>query len=147
VTEAEIAHLEGLKRNLAQLRASGAPEAEIREANRLARRATLDLRIAEQRSRGEYLELEFQAMRMGPTALVGIPTEPFAEIGAAVKGKSPFATTFYSGYTNGVHNYLPIRSAYDEGGYEVWMTPFAPEAADVAIQESIELLQALQADC
>jgi len=140
---AEIAHLRELERNLAQLREQSAPEAEIREANRLARRATLDLRIAEQRCQGAALELEFQAMRMGPVALIGIPVEPFAEIGAAVKQASPFATTFYSGYTNGVHNYLPVRSAYDEGGYEVWMTPFAPEAAELTITRSLELLQEL----
>jgi hypothetical protein len=143
LTESEIEHLEELKRNLAQLRARGAAEAEIREANRLARRATLDLRIAEQRSQGTELELEFQAIRLGPVALIGIPVEPFAEIGAAVKAQSPFATTFYSGYTNGVHNYLPTRSAYDEGGYEVWMTPFAPEAAEITVARSLELLAEL----
>jgi hypothetical protein len=139
-TSTEIAHLLELERNLAQLRARGAPEAQIREANRLARRATLDLRIAEQRSQGAELELEFQAIRMGPVALIGIPVEPFAEIGAAVKQASPFATTFYSGYTNGVHNYLPTRSAYDEGGYEVWMTPFSPDAAEITVTRSLELL-------
>jgi hypothetical protein len=144
-TAAEIAHLEKLKRNLAELRAGGATEAEIREANRLARRATLELRIVDQRSQGEYLELEFQGMRLGPVALIGIPTEPFAEIGVAVKAKSPFATTFYSGYTNGAHNYLPIRAAYEEGGYEVWMTPFAPEAADIAVTASIDVISELAA--
>jgi neutral ceramidase len=145
-TDAEVAHLEGLKRSLAQLRADGAPEADVREANRLARRATLDLRIADQRSGGGDLELEFQAMRLGPVALIGIPVEPFAEIGAAVKAQSPFGTTFYSGYTNGVHNYLPIRSAYEEGGYEVWMTPFAPEAAEMTIAKSLELLAELSVE-
>ena len=77
---------------------------------------------------------------MGPVALIGIPVEPFAEIGAAVKAQSPFGTTFYSGYTNGVHNYLPIRAAYEEGGYEVWMTPFAPEAAEITVAKSVEIL-------
>src|SRR4029450_12251491 len=39
-TAEELAHLEGLKRNLAELRERSAPADEIREANRLARRAT-----------------------------------------------------------------------------------------------------------
>jgi neutral ceramidase len=39
-----------------------------------------------------------------------------------VKAGSPFATTFYSGYTNGVNAYLPVAEAYAEGGYEVWNT-------------------------
>lgn len=143
VTEAEIAHLEDLKRNLAGLRASGAPDAEVREANRLARRATLELRIAEQRSDGETLSIEFHAIRLGPVALVGIPVEPFAEIGVEVKAQSPFATTFFSGYSNGVHNYMPVRSAYEEGGYEVWMTPFAPETAEITVAKSLEMLREL----
>src|SRR5262245_34570613 len=79
VTADEIGRLEALKQNLASLRAAGAADTEIREANRLARRATLDLRIAEQRSKGGNLTLEFHAIRLGPAALVGIPVEPFAE--------------------------------------------------------------------
>ena len=146
MTEAERAHLEDLKRNLAGLRARGAADAEVREANRLARRATLELRIAEQRSEGGDLNVEFHAIRLGPVALVALPVEPFAEIGAEVKARSPFATTFFSGYSNGVHNYMPVRSAYDEGGYEVWMTPFAPETAAIAVEKSLELLGELAVD-
>ena len=143
-SESEIAHLQELERRLAQLRADGAPEAEIREANRLARRATLEMRITEQRSQGQNLEIEFQGMRLGPVALLGLPVEPFAQIGEQVKAQSPFATTLFSGYSNGVHNYMPVRSAYEEGGYEVWMTPFAPEAAEITVAESLALLRELR---
>ena len=142
-TPAELAEVEALKQNLADLRRQEAPEAEIREANRLARRAALGLRVIEIQSEGAHLELEFQAIRLGSTALVGIPVEPFAEIGAQVKAASPFDTTFFSGYTNGVNLYLPMPYAYDEGGYEVWVSPYAPEAADVAITASIDLLNEL----
>ena len=83
-------------------------------------------------------------MRLGPVALLGLPVEPFAQIGEQVKAQSPFATTFFSGYSNGVHNYMPVRSAYEEGGYEVWMTPFAPEAAEITVAESLALLRELR---
>ena len=53
-------------------------------------------------------------------------------------------TTFFSGYSNGVHNYMPVSSAYEEGGYEVWMTPFAPEAAGITVEKSLELLRELR---
>jgi hypothetical protein len=33
--------------------------------------------------------------------------------------------------------------AYEEGGYEVWMSPFAPAAADKTIAVSVELLNEL----
>jgi neutral ceramidase len=142
-TAEELAHLEALKHNLAKLRERGAPADEIREANRLARRATLDLFVMHQRSQGDSLTIEIQAIRIGACALVGIPVEPFAAIGAQVKALSPFATTFFSGYTNGVEMYLPTADAYPEG-YEVWMTPFAPEAAGLTVEESLALLHELR---
>src|SRR5262249_53679082 len=142
-TAEELEHLEALKHNLAKLRERGAPTDEIREANRLARRATLDLFVAHQRSQGASRTLEVQAMRMGPCAMVGIPVEPFAAIGTQVKALSPFATTFFSGYTNGVEMYMPTADAYPEG-YEVWMTPFAPEAAGLTVEESLALLSELR---
>ena len=142
-TAEEIAHLEALKRNLAALHERAAPPDEIREANRLARRATLDLFVARRRSQGDTLPIEIQAIRIGACALVGIPVEPFAAIGAQVKALSPFAATFFSGYTNGVEMYMPTADAYPEG-YEVWMTPFAPEAAGLTVEESLALLNELR---
>jgi neutral ceramidase len=142
-TDAEREQLEALKRSLAELRERGAPGDEIREANRLARRASLDLFVAERRSRGTVLPIEIQAIRIGECALVGIPVEPFAAIGVQVKTLSPFATTFFSGYTNGVEMYMPTADVYPEG-YEVWMTPFAPEAAGLTIEESLALLTELR---
>ncbi len=142
-TAEERAQLEALKRNLAELRERGARSDEIREANRLTRRATLDLLIAQQRSQGPALSIEIQAIRIGDCALVGIPVEPFAAIGAQVKALSPFSTTFFSGYTNGAEMYMPTADAYP-AGYEVWMTPFAPEAAGLTIEESLALLTELR---
>ena len=142
-TADEISHVDQLTQRLADLRAEGAPDETVRAANMAVRRALLDLWNTRRRSQGPQIEIEFQAMRLGSTALVGIPVEPFAEIGAAVKARSPFATTFFSGYTNGVEGYLPTAEAHAEGGYEVWMSPFAPEAAGVAVEESLRLLSEL----
>jgi hypothetical protein len=144
-TPAELANLEELKQRLSGLREQGAPEETIREVNRLTRRAALDLNIARQRSQGTHLGIELQGIRIGSTALVGIPVEPFAEIGAQVKAQSPFSTTFFSGYTNGVTAYLPTSEAYEEGGYEVWITPFARESAAMVVDEAAGLLNELWA--
>jgi len=143
---AEIAHVKELEQRLAELRAQGADTAAIRSANMNVRRAALDLNCHRLRSRGPEIEMEFQAIRMGPAALVGIPVEPFAEIGVAVKSGSPFATTFFSGYTNGVESYMAMPYAFEEGGYEVWMCPFAPDAAGLTIQESLNLLKELKGE-
>ncbi|TMC59376.1 MAG: hypothetical protein E6J26_04005 [Chloroflexi bacterium] len=139
----EIAQVKLLEQRLAELRAQGAPESQIREANMNVRRAALDLSANQRRSAGQNIDMEFQAIRLGATALIGIPVEPFAEIGVAVKRASPFATPFFGGYTNGVESYMAMPYAFAEGGYEVWMCPFAPEAADITVQESVKLLQQL----
>jgi hypothetical protein len=142
-TPDEIDRVAALEAELAALRARGAPDAEIRQANMRVRRAALNLSVNKKQSAGETIPMEFQAIRLGNTALVGIPVEPFAEIGVAVKEQSPFATTFFSGYTNGVNFYMPMPYAYEEGGYEVWMSPFAPQAAQMTIDASIRLLNEL----
>jgi neutral ceramidase len=140
-TQDEIENVTRLERELADLRAQGAPDSKVRAANMRVRRSALNLSVNKKRSAGTEIPLEFQALRLGNTALVGIPVEPFAEIGVAVKEASPFATTFFSGYTNGAEYYMPMPYAYQEGGYEVWMSPFAPQAAEKTIEVSVELLK------
>ena len=62
---------------------------------------------------------QITATRIGPLALVTAPGEIFAENGLLVKEDSPFEHTFFLGYTNGSVGYVPTRSAYPDGGYEV----------------------------
>lgn len=144
-TDEEVRQVQSLQARLAELHRSRAPQDEVRAANLKVRRALLALETARRRSQPGPIDLELQAIRLGPTALLGMPVEPFAEMGAALKAGSPFATTFISGYTNGAAGYLPVASAYPEGGYEVWVTPFAPEAAAQAAAAGAELLAALAA--
>jgi hypothetical protein len=65
------------------------------------------------------IEAEVQALRLGPLSLATAPGEIFTENGEHVKAGSPFEHTFFLGYTNGSIGYVPTRSAYPEGGYEV----------------------------
>jgi hypothetical protein len=51
----------------------------------------------------------------------------------------------FSGYSNGGFGYIPVRSAYSEGGYEVETSPFAPGAAELIIEESLRMLNELRA--
>ena len=39
-----------------------------------------------------------------------------------------------SGYTNGIHGYLPTAIAYEEGGYETRNTPLSPESEELITQ-------------
>ena len=71
----------------------------------------LALKLAEGPLRGEL-----QAMRIGPVRWIALPGEPFVETGLALKQAG---ADFVVGYANGYLGYFPIRSAYDQGGYEV----------------------------
>ncbi|MBC7109123.1 MAG: neutral/alkaline non-lysosomal ceramidase N-terminal domain-containing protein [Methanomassiliicoccales archaeon] len=89
----------------------------------------------------KYVEL--QAVRIGDCALLAFPGELFVEIGLEIKTKSPFKYTFIIGYANGYVGYVPTKQAFTEGGYEVVATDFAPEAHEIIVEESLELLNAL----
>jgi hypothetical protein len=91
------------------------------------------------------LPVEVRILRIGEVAIVAMPGEPFAEIGAAVKKASPFPITMFCGYSNGrTGDYLPVADEYAHGGYEVQRTPYAPEAAGIVVGESIALFAEVQ---
>jgi len=81
--------------------------------------------------------------RVGQAAFVGIGCEVFNEIGQAIKVASPFPHTMIITHCNGAAGYLPIRSAYLEGGYEVRSSRFAAEAGDQVIKEAVRMLHTL----
>ena len=88
------------------------------------------------------LQVEMQALRIGDVVLIAMPGEPFAEIGAAIRAKSPFPATMFCGYSNGKGgDYMPIASEYKYGGYEVERSPYGPGAADKVTAAAIALAQ------
>lgn len=87
------------------------------------------------------VEAEIQAWRLDDLALATAPGEIFCEIGNRVKERSPFGHTFFAGYANGYMGYVPVRAAYDEGGYEVTHAcQVDPEAGEQLEQAALELL-------
>ena len=73
----------------------------------------------ETRPDGLYSPVNIGVLRLRDWALATMATEPFTEIGLAIKAASRAEMTFVAGYTNGCNSYLPVRSAYETGGYEV----------------------------
>lgn len=91
------------------------------------------------------IAVEVQILRIGQMAIVAMPGEPFAEIGAAVKKASPFPVTMFCGYSTGRGgDYMPVESEYTHGGYEVERTPYGVGAAEKLIRETIALFQQVQ---
>jgi hypothetical protein len=91
------------------------------------------------------ITVDLQALRIGDVAIVAMPGEPFAEIGAAVKKSSPFPVTLFCGYSSGAGGgYMPVAEEYRFGGYEVEITPYGPEAAEKIVAEAVALLRRLR---
>lgn len=67
----------------------------------------------------ERMSLPIQALRIGDTALVGLPGEVFAEVGLELRQRSPFAHTVPVGLANDTIGYVAPDYQMDLGGYEV----------------------------
>lgn len=137
--EAEAAEL---RERCNRLRESGAEE-ELRYATAMATQAGMRADRARLVAGRTHLERRIMGIRIGPAALVSTQGEPFLEIGREVEAASSFPVTLFSGYSHGGTGYIPTPQAYQEGGYEVETTLFAPEAAGILAAESIAVLNQL----
>ena len=129
---------------LDRLRATGTDE-EIKQQTMLAKRAGMRAGLSRNVANRPQWPVELHAIALGDDiALIGMAAEPFTEIGMAIKAQSPFATTLVSGYTGVGWAYLPTAAAYPLAGYEVEVSPLAPEAEAVIVDESVRLLHELR---
>lgn len=137
---ATAAHVERLDR----LRAEGGDLEAIRAETMLAKRAAMRADLARRNEGNTHRTVTLQAFTIGDQiALPVVPGEPFCQIGMQVKASSPFPYTLFAGYANIGWAYIPTADAYPLGGYEVEITPFAPEAAAMVVEGSIALLREL----
>jgi len=99
-----------------------------------------------QRQRNPEYDCEIQVFRVGNAAFVGWPGEPFVEGGLQVKLKSPTFPTYI------VHNtstlpasvgYTPTKRAFEQGGHEITWSRLVPEALDIIVDATIDLLREL----
>ena len=59
-------------------------------------------------------------LRIGDVAWVGVPGEYFTKLGVDIKRRSPFRYTYVAGVANDYAGYIPDRTGYELGGYQVW---------------------------
>ena len=110
-----------------------------KERTRLARRT----RPYTRRDRGRW-SLPVRFLRINDTVIWAAPVELFCEIALAVRNASPFAHTFYFGYTNGWFGYLPTAQAFAEGGYEPKTSPFTAQAEGDVVREVVTYLSGMR---
>ncbi len=102
------------------------------------------LRMCRLENGPENFMLNLTGLKIGDVALVGIPGEPFTEIGVKIKEATGWKMILPCALTNGDEGYFPVQSAYDEGGYEARTSPFKPGVAERIVEGSKELLAELR---
>jgi hypothetical protein len=90
--------------------------------------------------KGETVQCELQAMKVGPFLFLTLPGEPFVEYGFRLeKAIADRAVPFVVGYANGDIGYICTAKAHKEGGYEPHNSQSGPEAEEILIAESLKL--------
>jgi len=92
---------------------------------------------------------EAQVLVVDGIPLVGVPGEPFVEIGRSIKARARSETVFVIGYANDDVGYIPTREAYARGGYEIddafkyydYPAALSPEAGEAFVERVIGLLE------
>ena len=86
----------------------------------------------------------------GKLVVQGKGTQEFVEFGLEIKARGGSDKIMTLAYANGRPGYIPHRSAYPAGGYEVddayryygYPACFAPEAGELVVETALELLEA-----
>ena len=95
------------------------------------------------KERAPELDYEIQVLRVGKTAFVGLPGEPFVEGQLQLKMASPTYPTYIAHCTSHYVGYLPIPDAFPRGGHEVetrFWAKLEPEALEMVVDAAAEVL-------
>ncbi len=92
----------------------------------------------------EFFKIRLTAVKIGSVVYLGIPGEPFTDIGVEIKKAEGWNLIMPTALTNGNIGYFPMKSAYDEGGYEAKTSNFKAGVAEIIIENAIQLLNELK---
>jgi len=94
---------------------------------------------------GKPFDVDVQVVTLGKDiAWVALPGECFVELGMSIKAASPFQQTNIIELSNGRGQYIPNRSAFPEGQYEVVSTRYAEGVGETLVTTAIRLLGELR---
>lgn len=95
------------------------------------------------KKRDGVINYEIQVLRIGDSAWVGLPGEPFVEGQLKLKSMSPVRHTYVAHCTTQYVGYLATPEAFPHGGHEVNSTYWAkvqPDALDTVIDTAVGVL-------
>jgi len=96
-------------------------------------------RWAERHGRASVLSTEIQVFWIGEIPMVALPGEIFVEMGLSIKAGLGTDGAFVASLSNDSIGYVPIRQAFEEGGYESTVSAFAPGCGEHLVEEALEL--------
>ena len=105
--------------------------------------------LAENVNKMPFFDYPIQVFRLGNTALVSVPGEPFVEEQLRIKLASPADFTFTAHMSTTYVGYLPTLEAFRHGGYETRTgagSKLTPEALTMVGDAVISMLNELFAD-
>jgi hypothetical protein len=92
--------------------------------------------------RGPSRAEEVQAFRLGEGLyLLGLPGEVFVETQEEIRERSGIKELLVVAYANDYPGYFCRAEAYGEGGYEPGVTPFAPDADRLLVENALAVLE------
>jgi len=113
---------------------------EIKIAGNLADVAEAQ-RILNINKRQLYNDVRISVIKLGDIVLAGIGGEPFTAYGDIVRAAAGDRFAVCACCTNGYAGYLPVKTAFDEGGYEARSSNFTPELEEQVTGAINEMLK------
>ena len=92
----------------------------------------------------DFFPLEMTGVQIGSVAMIGLPGEPFTDIGVQIKDTEGWSMIMPCCITNGYEGYLPTKDAFDEGGYEARASVFQSNVAELLVNGGKDLLSELK---
>jgi len=92
----------------------------------------------------DFFGLYLTSVGVGDMAFVGLPGEPFTDIGRGIKNGSAFPVTIPCCCANGYQGYFPMADAYAEGGYEARSSNFKAGVAESLIETGVALTKEMK---
>ena len=95
-------------------------------------------------AKSRNLEVEVQAIQVGPAVMVSAPGEMFCQLGLDIRAGSAFPITMPVELANGCAGYIPTEEALSKtgGGYETRLTSYSnaePTAGRQMVEAGVKL--------